>query len=444
MRLPKWFNFTNYLAFTLILWQLSPRVVGVYIGEYKVDIAPAATTFLIGVWIFKKFLKRESLCVYRNIITLFVFLLILMQTVSLTATENLRYSIVEWYINVFIMYFIFFIISDQISSVGDCKKILNAVAYICPVIAGAAFFEYFMGINIFGEDMAHKDMAHKDMAHDVKGRVNGPFEGAIVFGNYLAIATFIVFYKLVEKEGLKNLIIWGALFLITLFALVLTGARGSIVPVAIALGISPFIGFKMLHLKRSIRIMVYVAILVSVFWCLLPVLYENTSLLKQRLIAGYLGFYGDYASGTEEGHFLGMKYVMPAILRLDMVLIGYGPGAPHAFDKLGSEMFTNAPELNYLINWSPSVVQSVALECGILAAIIFTVLLVYPIFLLFRGLTTEKEYQRKVIAYSLFLAFFAFAGSLVFSWHRHVFFLFFTFLGIVQVVLRAKRVKVKL
>lgn len=436
MRIPRWFNFTNYLAFTLVLWQLLPRVLGIKIGEYKVDLNHIAVIFLIGVWMLKKFLKRESLYVYKNAITLFLLLFMLMQTISLVAATNLYYSLVEWFINLFLLCFVYFIISDQIKSINDCRKILNTVAYTCSVIAVAGCFEYFTGINLFGQS--------EESIYYVSGRISGPFEGQIVFGNYLAFAIFTVFYKLVEKEGLKNLIIWSALLLITLFALIFSGTRGSIIPVAIAFGVSPFIGFKVLHLKKSIRIMVYLIILVTVFPCLISVLPIDTSFLKGRFISGYQGLYGEeYMGETEEGHFLGMKYVMPAILRLDNVLIGYGPGSPFN-PKLWAKILENAPELDSLHNWSPSVIQGMALEGGILSSIILISLLVYPIFLLFRGLTTEKEYQRNMIAYSLFLAFLAFAGSLVFSWHRHVLFLFFAFLGLMQAVLHVKRVKVKL
>ena len=117
-------NFKNFLFLSIFAWQVLPRGLGLYFFGHKVNLPHLLAIALFLLWMLKKFIRKETIVLYKNKVTALIIFLIGLQSLSIFVSKNINASFVVWCINLFTCYLVFFVVSDQVNSIAECKKIL--------------------------------------------------------------------------------------------------------------------------------------------------------------------------------------------------------------------------------------------------------------------------------------------------------------------------------
>jgi len=310
---------------------------------------------------------------------------------------------------------------------------LNLIIYSSLILAAAIWYEHLSGVNIFDKIRGALGAPPYWREGDkVTFATRGPFGGKIIMAQYFSLVAFLAFSRILAAGNLKNTIKWAVAFFFIFMALFFTLTRISIVSVATVLLLATFfLNLRILSIKKAIKI-----ILIIVFFATLAVYLTPRFIDINRIVArfGIVSQLNDPEVGSVSGHIYSLKAIMPAMLKLDKFMLGYGPGVVEKYRIVGSEMVETAG-LDYVYGWGFTIYHVFMLESGIFGILLFMLILGFSFTPLVKTARRERDDKRKkFMAYGLFLAFVAYSLSMLGSHSKDTLFLFFALLGIAPAV----------
>ena len=363
--------FKKLLCSVLFLLPFLPDWAGLQIssGAPLLNASKVLLFIVVGLWVSKKLLSRESLFP-RTPWAYAILILAGLQSLSLVISPHRQVSIIALIAYIGYYYLLYFCIYDSFRSIHEIRTLMLIVAIAGTLASAEAIYEAKTGYNLW-----HRKnwMQLHESARDFGGgqygfdRVRYGFARAAgAFGNYLALGMFLglawplwlVFYApkplFPKRVGVLALVLFG------FFATWAPISRGAILGTVTASLIGLLIFGKKL-MKIGIGVLVIVAILVALL--IIPALVK--SLVEGVRLFWRDSFYQGYAA-----NFYARIEVIPYDIEgiLHRPLTGYGVGMVTRAYQTGSSFssFENAVRNYYL---------SLALESGIPALLAFLYLL---------------------------------------------------------------------
>lgn len=441
----KLLNFKNFLFFSIFLWPLVPRGEGmsIKIEGIVVDAPQLISISLIGVWIFKRFLNRITINMDADIrinkVAIFLFFLATIQLLSVLVSEDWLTSLRMWFVNVFTCYFIFFIVLNEIKSLDECNKVLNLIIYASLILAAAIWYEHLFGVNLF--DKIRGTLGSLPYWSDPDKATRGPFGGKIITAQYFSLVVFLLLPRVLAASSPRNIVIWATAFFFVLMALFFTLTRVAIIGVALVLFLSMFLNLKGFHVRKSVKIILLILFFGTIATSVTPQFFEPNIVRNRFAILQRLN---DSSDGSVSGHIFSLKAIMPAFLKLDRFILGYGPGVVGKYNMIGSEM-VEAGGLDFVYGWTFTLYHVFILESGIFAIVLFVLIIWFSAYPLYKIISREQyDSKRKMLSYGLLLAFASYALAILGGHFKDTLFLFFALLGIVPNVTGNKALLLKL
>lgn len=438
-----WFNFKNYLMFSVFMWPLVPRGEGMSISikGILIDASQLISISLVGLWVIKGFLRGISINKDAGMrvdrIAIILFFLATIQLLSVLVAEDKLISLRMWFVNVFTCYFIFFIVLNEIKSLEECNKFINLIIYASLILAATVWYEHLSGVNLFDKIREALGAPPYWKTEEAKATTaaRGPLGGKIVMAQYFSLVVFLLMPKILAATNPRNATIWTAGFFFILMSLFFTLTRVSIIAVAIVIVLSILLTVRYFNLRRSTKVILFIIFFGTVTVCLSP---KVISVEKATTRFEVIRHLDDPTIGSVEGHIYSLKAIIPAILKLDKFMLGYGPGVIEKSSILGSKMVETAG-LDYVHGWTFPLYHLFILESGIFAILFFILIIWFSTFPLYQITRREKyDNKRKMISYGLLLAFASFSIAIVGGHFKDILFLYFALIGLVPIVTRSK------
>lgn len=220
---------------------------------------------LILSWLIKKTAHGEYFSLSKGKITSFFLLLIFSQFISIFVADKTLQSAVLFCGYLLYYYFIFFILSDQIKTDGEWKKIVQILVFLSIALGIIAIIEFLLQQGLYDQFriawLRNPNLDLNFQLWRVKGVIasKGPFGGTQSFGFLFSMLFFIGMYGfLAEKKRTIKIIKLAGAVVIGL-GLLTTQVRASVIAVAFTFILSLML--QRLTIKQVINTLLTLAII---------------------------------------------------------------------------------------------------------------------------------------------------------------------------------------
>ncbi|MBI5077284.1 hypothetical protein HZB94_02800 [Candidatus Falkowbacteria bacterium] len=242
-------SFKYFLYFCIFAIPFLPQGTGFYFGHGvpTLDLPRILMILLIFSWLIKKAVHGECFHLYKGNITNFLLLLIIAQFISIFAADKLIQSTVVWIGYLLYYYVIFFILSDQIKTDEEWRKIFKTITFLGVGMAIVAIIEFILQRGIYDQFrfawLANPSLNLNFELWRIEGLMvsKGPYGGSQSFGFFFSIIFFLVLYDFLREKKKSAKVYKLMETIMVALALLTTQVRAAIIAVSVSFVISLFL-----------------------------------------------------------------------------------------------------------------------------------------------------------------------------------------------------------